>query len=125
MKGQIMNIIITCITKKYADFSSRASRKEYFIFAVFYSIILYSLIFLDMLLGIPSLGGMSALTSIFILAMVSPSLGVTVRRLHDTNRNGWWFLLMFIPLIGIIWFTVLLCLKGTEGENRFGIGPLS
>ena len=48
-----------------------------------------------------------------------------MRRLHDTNRNGWWLLISFIPLIGQIFLLVLLCLKGDEGENQFGPNPLA
>lgn len=53
-----------------------------------------------------------------------PSWAVTVRRLHDTNRSGWWILLNFVPLIGQIWLFILLILAGTPGPNRYGIRPL-
>ena len=51
------------------------------------------------------------------------TLSITVRRLHDTNRSGWWCLLIFIPLIGQLVLFIFMCLKGTEGENRFGKDP--
>ena len=56
----------------------------------------------------------------FGLIITIPVLSVTCRRLHDTNRSGWFLLLYFIPLIGLIWLLVLCCLEGTEGENRYG-----
>ena len=64
------------------------------------------------------------LMGIYLLANFLPSLAVTVRRLHDTNRSGWWVLITLIPYIGGIILLILLCLKGTEGDNRFGEDPL-
>lgn len=49
-----------------------------------------------------------------------PSLAVSIRRLHDTNRSGAWWFIQIVPLIGFIWFFVLMCLPGTHGDNRFG-----
>ncbi|WP_461427545.1 DUF805 domain-containing protein [Gymnodinialimonas sp.] len=49
-----------------------------------------------------------------------PGLAVTIRRLHDTNRSGAWYFIQLVPLIGVIWFLVLMCLPGTHGNNRFG-----
>ena len=55
----------------------------------------------------------------FIIAQIS----LAVRRLHDTNRSGWWLWASFIPLIGTIWILILFCLDGTVGRNRFGPDP--
>ncbi|MFY7960951.1 MAG: DUF805 domain-containing protein, partial [Elsteraceae bacterium] len=59
----------------------------------------------------------------FALGMLIPTLAVLVRRLHDTNRSGWWFLLAFLPVIGQIWLFVLLVLDSHPGDNRFGPNP--
>jgi uncharacterized membrane protein YhaH (DUF805 family) len=63
------------------------------------------------------------LYSIFALGSFIPSLAVMVRRLHDTNRRGWWALIIFVPILGVIALLVLLCLDGTKGPNRFGPDP--
>jgi uncharacterized membrane protein YhaH (DUF805 family) len=57
------------------------------------------------------------------LGLLLPSIAVTVRRLHDTNRTGWWILISFLPLIGGIWLLVLTVLDGTPANNRFGPDP--
>ena len=64
------------------------------------------------------------ISSIFWLVTLIPFLAVAVRRLHYTNRRGWWLFISVIPLIGLIWLVVLMCLRGTSGENRFGQEPL-
>ncbi len=73
------------------------------------------------------LGAATAVTPfspIWGLATFLPSLAMGVRRLHDTDRSGWWWLLSFIPLIGIIVLIVFWCSEGTRGPNRFGPDPL-
>ena len=91
--------------KKYADFSGRARRKEYWFFILFYLIILIVLMIVDGFVGTQLGGaGFGILTCIYALAMLIPALAVTVRRLHDTGRSGWWILIQFVPLVGsIVW----------------------
>ena len=69
-------------------------------------------------IGIPPL-----LTIIVALGLFLPYLAVTIRRLHDTNRSGWWILIGFIPLVGLIVMLIFLCTKGTDGSNDFGPDP--
>jgi uncharacterized membrane protein YhaH (DUF805 family) len=57
------------------------------------------------------------------LILLLPSFAVTVRRLHDIDMSGWWILISFIPLIGGILLLVWTCQRGTQGANRFGMGP--
>jgi uncharacterized membrane protein YhaH (DUF805 family) len=64
--------------------------------------------------------GLGVFSGIFSLLTIIPYWAVIVRRLHDTNRVGWWALLFLVPLVGSIWVIVLLCLKGNEDKNRFG-----
>ena len=121
-----MNLILGCVTQKYANFSARARRKEYFLFLLAYIILYVVFVVIDVGTGTFNEAiSMGALTGIFVLAMLIPGLAVSVRRLHDTNRSGWWLLISFIPLVGAIWLMVLICLKGTSGENRFGLDPLT
>jgi uncharacterized membrane protein YhaH (DUF805 family) len=112
--------------KRYADFNGRARRKEYWMFYLFYMITLIILSFIDGFLGAYSTeSGMGLLSGIFLLVSIVPYIALTTRRLHDTNRSGWWQLIILIPIIGPIVLLVFLVLKATEGENRFGPDPLA
>ena len=126
-----MNWYLT-VLKKYVVFSGRARRKEYWMYMLFNTLVQIVLMGIMFATSTPpdemgrggslGLGGM--LMGIYLLANFLPSLAVTVRRLHDTNRSGWWVLITLIPYIGGIILLILLCLKGTEGDNRFGEDPL-
>ena len=104
--------------KKYADFSGRARRTEYWLFVLFTLIIAALLFVVDYLLESPGIIAM-----IFGAAMLLPYIAVGVRRLHDTDRSGWWYLVTFVPAIGSIWLLILLVLDSTPGGNRFGANP--
>ena len=67
--------------------------------------------------------GMGLLGGIYSLAIMIPGIAVTVRRLHDTDRSGWWFLIALIPLIGAIVLLVYLVQDSKPGENRYGLNP--
>jgi uncharacterized membrane protein YhaH (DUF805 family) len=67
---------------------------------------------------------MRPVNAIAELVLFLPTLAVSIRRLHDLDHGGWWFLLIFIPLIGGIWLLVWFCMRGTVGPNRFGPDPL-
>jgi uncharacterized membrane protein YhaH (DUF805 family) len=108
------------VLKRYADFSGRARRKEYWMFTLFSYIAVVALAVPSMLTGSTVL---SVLYCLYILATFVPSLAVTVRRLHDTNRSGWMFLIAFIPLVGAIVVLVFLCSEGTPGDNQYGPNP--
>ena len=88
---------------KYADFNGRAGRPEYWWFALF--IIIASLAMSKLS---PTLGG------VFSLATLLPSIAAAARRLHDTNRSGWWQLIAIVPLVGIIVLVVFLAQEGRE-----------
>jgi uncharacterized membrane protein YhaH (DUF805 family) len=104
---------------KYADFSGRARRSEYWYFFLFYLLIYFGLIIASTMLG--RIGAI--LTLVFLLAMLIPSLSVGVRRLHDTDRSGWWLLISLIPLVGAIILIVFAVQDSDPGENRFGSNP--
>ena len=106
--------------KKYADFSGRARRTEYWMFFLFNFIIGIVLSVVDYVLGTAGIVG-----ALFALAILIPSIAVGVRRLHDTDRSGWWMLIAFVPLIGAIVLIVFFVLDSTPGENRFGPNPKS
>jgi uncharacterized membrane protein YhaH (DUF805 family) len=104
--------------KKYAEFSGRARRMEYWMFVLFYIIIAVVLTIVEMVIGLPGI-----LSGIFGLAMLIPGIAVTVRRLHDTGRSGWWILIGLIPVIGTIVLLVFMCLEGHPGGNDHGSNP--
>jgi len=112
------------VLKKYAVFDGRARRKEYWFFYLFYFIFAIVLMTIDGMTGtLNEETGIGVLSGIFLLAMIIPGLAVAVRRLHDTDRSGWWIFISLIPLIGGIWFLVLMVLDGTSGQNQYGPDP--
>jgi uncharacterized membrane protein YhaH (DUF805 family) len=111
------------VIKKYAVFSGRAPRKEYWMFFLFNVIISFvSGLLFGALKGMANIDLMM-LMNLYSLAVLCPGLAVGVRRLHDTNRSGWWMLLGFIPFIGAIVLIVFLATDGTAGDNKFGPNP--
>lgn len=118
-----MNYYLSAL-KKYAVFSGRASRKEYWMFFLFNIIFSILAMILDNVLSITIKGlGYGPIYIIFMLAMIIPALAVSVRRLHDTGRSGWMYLLVFIPIIGTIWFLVLMLIDSDPGNNEYGENP--
>lgn len=106
------------VLQKYAEFTGRARRTEYWMFVLFNIIIASVLLFLENLVG-----GPGVLYGLYSLAILVPGLAVSIRRLHDTNRSGWWLLVAFVPLIGGIVLLVLMATDSTPGENQFGANP--
>lgn len=112
------------VFKKYATFSGRARRSEYWYFILFYSLASMAIIFIEAFAGLATLeSSMSPVSGVFTLAVFLPSLAVSVRRLHDIDRSGWWTLLILIPLVGYIVLLVFFVKNGTDGPNRFGTDP--
>jgi uncharacterized membrane protein YhaH (DUF805 family) len=114
------------VIKKYAVFEGRARRKEYWYFILINVLISFALTFVDGLTGTlnPEIG-YGLLSGIYTLAILLPSISVTVRRLHDTNRSGWWFFIVLIPILGAIALLIFLVLDGKSETNRHGINPKS
>ena len=90
------------VLKKYAKFEGRARRKEYWMFILFYSIFAIAAAVLEVILGI-----YPVIYIVYILVFILPTHAVTVRRLHDTNRSGWWILLFDIPPITMFFIMFL------------------
>jgi uncharacterized membrane protein YhaH (DUF805 family) len=104
--------------KKYADFTGRARRKEYWMFYLIYMILIVVISILDAVIGA------GFLSAIFTLGMLVPSISIAARRLHDIGRSGWWQLIAFIPLIGLIILIVFLAQDGHDA-NEYGENPKS
>jgi uncharacterized membrane protein YhaH (DUF805 family) len=110
-----MNYYLT-VLKKYAVFSGRARRAEYWYFVLFNIIIAFGLGIIEGLSGIASETDESVLASIYQLAIFIPSIAVGVRRMHDVNKSGWFLL---IPIYNFI----LAVTDGTKGDNKYGPDP--
>ena len=106
------------VLKKYAEFNGRARRTEYWMFALINGIIYFLLNLVEVMLGGPGFVGM-----IYGLAILISGLAVTVRRLHDTGRSGWWLLIAFVPIVGSIVLLVFMVQDSTPGPNNFGPSP--
>ena len=112
------------VLKKYAVFSGRARRKEYWFYVLWYLIISIGLAIVDNIIGTYSAkAGIGLLGGIYALALLIPGISVTVRRLHDTGRPGWWLLIILIPLIGAIVLLVFMLLDSQPGDNEYGPSP--
>lgn len=111
--------------KKYAVFSGRARRKEYWFFVLFNMIAAFLLGFIDGFAGmlLSAEAGIGVLSTIYLLVAFIPGLAVSVRRLHDTNRSGWWLLISLIPIIGSIILLVFLVQDSDSGPNQYGPNP--
>jgi uncharacterized membrane protein YhaH (DUF805 family) len=98
------------VLKKYAVFNGRARRKEYWYFTLFHMIVAFILGFIGGLLHFPMLG------NIYVIAVLLPAIGVSIRRMHDVGKSGWFIL---IPLYNLI----LACTAGDIGTNEYGPDP--
>lgn len=112
------------VFRKYAVFGGRSRRKEYWFFFLFNIIVSFVLGFIDGLTGSFSPEtGLGILSAIYTLVVIIPAIAVAVRRLHDTNRSGWWLLISLVPIVGAIVLIVFLVQDSDAGENQYGQNP--
>ncbi len=104
------------VLKQYADFNGRARRKEYWMFVLFNMLIVFGIGVVSGILNAALQINLGIISVIYSLATLIPGIAVSVRRMHDIDRRGWWLL---VPIIGI----VFLFFDSTPGENRFGENP--
>lgn len=110
----------TEVIQKYTVFSGRAGRPEFWWFTLINIIIS---IVIDVVCGAIFGSSGQFIGSIYGLAVLLPSLGVAIRRLHDTNRSGWWILIGLIPIVGWIVLIVFYALEGNRASNQYGATP--
>ena len=116
-QGGCMNWYLS-VLKKYAVFTGRARRQEYWMFLLFNIIIMVVLAVIEVVIGTWGILGM-----VYALAVLLPSIGVTIRRLHDTDRTGWWILIALVPAIGAIVLLIFMLLDGQASDNQYGPNP--
>ena len=110
---------VKLVYSRYVDFKGRSPRAEYWWFQLYFFVVLFVLSFATAGLGETVSG---AVLGLFYLAHIIPLIALTVRRLHDTDRSGWWILLALVPLVSLV-LLVFTILEGTKGPNRFGPDP--
>ena len=112
------------VLKKYAVFGGRARRKEYWYYFLFNALIAIVLGIIDGVTGTFSREvGLGLLGGLYSLAVFIPGFAVSVRRLHDTGKSGWWLLIPLVPLVGVIVFLVFMVKDSEPGENQYGPNP--
>ncbi len=112
-----VDAIKTCITKKYANFTDRARRSEFWYFALFNFL-------LSLVIGILFRHGTAqTMQSLVSLALLVPNIAVSIRRLHDTGRSGWHFLWYLLPVVGWIILIVFYVQDSQPGSNEWGNNP--
>ena len=109
------------VLKKYAVFSGRAGRKEYWYFSLFFCINYYIVVLIGFVLG--SSVPIIYILYIYCLAILLPATAVSIRRLHDTGRSGWWLFTGLVPIIGEIIILIFLVGDSQEGTNQYGPSP--
>ena len=114
------------VVKNYTGFEGRARRKEYWMFFLVNLVITAALVFIDAQTGLFSQGtGYGLFSGIYTLGVLLPCIAVSMRRLHDTGRSGWWLLISFIPLIGIVVLVIFMILDSHADDNQYGPNPKS
>ena len=112
-----MEWYLKVLKEHYADFNGRARRKEFWMFALINFIITIILALIGNMIDF------YWLSTIYSLAVLVPSLAVTVRRLHDIGKSGWWWLIGFVPLVGFIVLIVFAVMDSQPGSNQYGPNP--
>lgn len=133
--NKMENVNMFTALKKYATFSGRARRKEYWMFSLFYFITYFAVLIISSIIfpgnvvrtstsvNWAASSAASTISMLVMLGLIVPSIAVTVRRLHDLGKSGGWCFIGFIPFIGGIWLLVLMCSDGNQGPNMYGPDP--
>lgn len=107
--------------KRIADFRGRSRRREFWMFTLFEVAVICATGFVDRALG--DTNGEGIIGPLVVLAFMVPSVMVSIRRLHDTDRSGWWIWVSLVPVLGSLALLALFCTEGTGGTNRYGEDP--
>jgi uncharacterized membrane protein YhaH (DUF805 family) len=108
------------VLRNYAQFDGRSRRSEYWYFTLINLVAIIGLALIDSVIG--RIMGFGLFQTVYSLAMFVPSVAVAIRRLHDTDRSGWWTLLAFVPLVGLV-LIFFFAQDSDSGTNRYGQNP--
>lgn len=108
---------------KYADFSGRARRSEFWFFHLFQLLFYGIIFFLSLVLAFLGQSFFSIVFVLFCIGSIIPHFALMARRLHDIGKSGWYYFVVFIPLIGTVWLIILLLTEGDRGPNKYGPDP--
>lgn len=115
------------VWQRFADFHGRSPRREFWTFTLVNTVVLLILYLAGTGFSMAeesAAGGIAYILSVaYFLVVFIPTLACSVRRLHDTNRSGWWILISLIAVIGDVALLVLLAIEGTHGRNPYGPDP--
>ncbi len=111
-----MNWYLDVLKKRYAQFDGRAHREEFWMFALINLLISIAVAVVAMVLHL------WPLRVLYSLAVLVPGLALSVRRLHDTNRSGWWLLIGLVPIIGLI-VLIVFFVQESDSDNQYGPNP--
>lgn len=114
-----MEIVLQTLKTRYAQFTGRAGRREYWMFILAYFLASLVAGVLDAIL----FHGSSLLQVLVGLGLIVPAVALGFRRLHDIDKSAWWMLIGLVPFFGVVTLIVFHCLPGTVGTNRFGADP--
>ncbi len=113
----------TCLVKKFVNFSGRARRSEYWYFTLFSILVSTAASIIGGMLFVHHEGDVNILSSLLSLVLFLPGLGVAIRRLHDIGKSAWWYLIIFVPVIGWIILLIFYCRDSFPGPNQYGPSP--
>ena len=113
------------VLKKYAVFSGRARRKEYWIFTLINTLIGIFIGVLSVVALMAGSTGLSAIFGVYTLGVIIPGLAVSVRRLHDIGRSGWWLLIIMVPIVGGVILFIWYVGDSNSETNKYGPNPKS
>ncbi|MDR1614023.1 MAG: DUF805 domain-containing protein [Campylobacteraceae bacterium] len=121
-QNSFVGYYIDAIKNHYFDFNGRARRKAFWFFVLINFIVNIILSAIDSIIFV-NIIGFALLSLVYTLAILLPSIGLAVRRLHDIGKSGWWYLINLIPIIGFIWFIILAATDSQPGSNQYGENP--
>ena len=111
------------VLRKYAQFDGRSRRMEYWMFTLINIVIGMAIGFVGGTLHIGTAWGINFLAAVYWIATIIPSVAVSIRRLHDTGRTGWWLLIGFVPFLGFILLVIFALFESDVGTNEYGANP--